>query len=590
MLIASDPQKTNREGPVARLATTARRCLAGRDPFDIATAILLALLLAVAVLVFRDYGISNDEAVQQRYGEMIIAYYTSGFTDRSLFSFDNLYLYGGLFDLVVILLAKAVPLGLYDLRHLVCALTGIAGIAATGATARLIAGSRAGFLAALMLALCGVWFGSMFNHTKDIPFAAAMIGATFFLLRIARDLPRPAATDVAIFGLLLGAALGLRVMGLLLVIYAGVASLVALALHGATSPARLLKAAARSAIAFAPALLLGYLIMIAAWPWAARAPLNPIRAVLEFSHFDYAIRTLLAGQVYEMADVPRWYVPAYLAIKLPLTLLAGVGLALAFALGPGNKQAEPSPLKHDPEKWEPLFGKRSCSNKELERDDDSKKSHPALGRREIALVAFTALFPVLCQVIARGPAFTGLRHFLYVVPPLAVLAGIGADSLLARLQRWRRWAAAGAGAVLALALLWNAALLMRLHPYEYLFYNALVGGLPGASGRYDTDYWVNILPEALRRLQSHLAQTGARSPPYYVTVCSERSQFEYARHGDLQYTEEWERADFFISPTHMDCDRVMEGETIIRIERLGALIGVVKDRRAITRKSDPPAR
>jgi hypothetical protein len=35
-------------------------------------------------------------------------------------------------------------------------------------------------------------------------------------------------------------------------------------------------------------------------------------------------------------------------------------------------------LEHDPEKWEPVFGKRSCSNKEVERDDDSKKNHPAL--------------------------------------------------------------------------------------------------------------------------------------------------------------------------------------------------------------------
>src|SRR5580704_3146193 len=35
-------------------------------------------------------------------------------------------------------------------------------------------------------------------------------------------------------------------------------------------------------------------------------------------------------------------------------------------------------LEHDPEKWAPVFGKRSCSNNKLERDDDSKKSHPAL--------------------------------------------------------------------------------------------------------------------------------------------------------------------------------------------------------------------
>src|SRR5260370_37751943 len=31
------------------------------------------------------------------------------------------------------------------------------------------------------------------------------------------------------------------------------------------------------------------------------------------------------------------------------------------------------------------FPKRSCSNKKLERDDDSKKSHPALARRDVTL-------------------------------------------------------------------------------------------------------------------------------------------------------------------------------------------------------------
>src|ERR1700730_14037559 len=36
------------------------------------------------------------------------------------------------------------------------------------------------------------------------------------------------------------------------------------------------------------------------------------------------------------------------------------------------------PLEHDPEKWIPVFGKRSCSTNEVERDDDSKRNHPAL--------------------------------------------------------------------------------------------------------------------------------------------------------------------------------------------------------------------
>jgi hypothetical protein len=46
-----------------------------------------------------------------------------------------------------------------------------------------------------------------------------------------------------------------------------------------------------------------------------------------------------------------------------------------------------SVLEHDPEKWMPVFprdkreafARRSCSNKKIERDDDSNKSHPALG-------------------------------------------------------------------------------------------------------------------------------------------------------------------------------------------------------------------
>jgi hypothetical protein len=36
-------------------------------------------------------------------------------------------------------------------------------------------------------------------------------------------------------------------------------------------------------------------------------------------------------------------------------------------------------LEHDPEKWTPVFRKDHAQIKEIERDDDSTKSHPALG-------------------------------------------------------------------------------------------------------------------------------------------------------------------------------------------------------------------
>jgi hypothetical protein len=198
-------------------------------------------------------------------------------------------------------------------------------------------------------------------------------------------------------------------------------------------------------------------------------------------------------------------------------------------------------------------------------------------------------FPLACQVICHGPAFTGMRHFLFVIPSIAILAGIGLHLAISALAQWRRIFAAGALALVTAWYGWNLTRLVALHPYEYLYYNQSVGGLEGASGRYATDYWVNIMPAAVAELEEYLARTEhtevPRSPhKYTVAVCGERLAFEKKAHQKLQWIrmQQWERADFFIAPTHMNCDRILGGKEIVVINRLGARIGVVKDRRALT--------
>jgi hypothetical protein len=68
-------------------------------------------------------------------------------------------------------------------------------------------------------------------------------------------------------------------------------------------------------------------------------------------------------------------------------------------------------------------------------------------------------------------------------------------------------------------------------------------------------------------------------------VCGERLSFEReaARRQRLTWATGNDPADFFIAPTHMGCDRAMDGKVILTIERLGAPIGVVKDRRSVAR-------
>jgi Dolichyl-phosphate-mannose-protein mannosyltransferase len=520
---------------------------------DVGTIALLAALTAIVFFTFRDYAISNDEAVQHHYGELILAYYASGFADRAVFSFQNLYLYGGLFDIAAVTLSDQLAIDPYELRHLLCALIGICGISATAATARLVAGPRAGLFGAVALAVCGSWYGGMFNHTKDIPLAAAMTGATYFLIRASRDLPNPRRRDVLAFGLLTGAALGIKVLGLLLLVYICAAIVMRVPRPILRERARRLRFALRAATAFMPALLTAYTLMIAAWPWAWLAPLNPIRGLVSFADFHYHIHTVLAGTVYEMATVPRWYVPIYLCIKLPVPTLFGAALAIVLTAFPR--------LSADV-----MNETRRC---------------------ETAFLAFTVGFPLACQVILHGPAFTGLRHFLFVVPPLSVLAGIAFHAALTILSRWRRNLATTAAALIAVSFIRVAIVLTRMHPYEYLFYNQFVGGLEGASRRYVTDYWVNIMPEAVNDLEAFLQHdghpAGGRTPFYSVAVCGERLPFEDRPHPNLEWTPDWPKADFFIAPTHMNCDQALVGRVVATIERLGVPIGLVKDRRAITR-------
>ena len=537
---------------IAQIDSGLRRLIGPFDKFDLATALLLAALVVVALCTFGDYAISNDEGVQHHYGKLIVDYYASGFRHQDVFGFQNLYLYGGLFDVIAIALSHLLPVDVYDLRHILCAVTGIGGVAAAAAAARLVAGPRAALLAAISLSLCGVWYGSMFNHTKDIPFAAAMMGATFFLLRIARHLPLPRRIDLVAFGLLAGAALGIRILGVLLVVYVAFAIL----LYAPEPSLRheRLRVMASSAVKMLPAFAIAYFMMILAWPWAALSPLNPVRGLLAFSEFHYGIRTAFAGKIYQMADVPRLYIPAYILVRLPLLTLAGAGLAMTL----------------------PLLRRRPTGTRQLER-------------RDVALLSLTVIFPVACHVILRGPAFTGLRHFLFVIPPIAALAGVGLDRMIAVLDnRGRALASVGLAALTAFFLS-DAVTLVRLHPYEYLYYNSLVGGLQGASRRYDLDYWFDAMPEAIGQLEAYVRTTAPSDSDwpervYSVAVCGERLEFERAvtlpqLHWDFK--PEWRQSEFFIAPTQMNCDQDLDGKIVGTVERLGVPIAYVKDRRAL---------
>lgn len=516
---------------------------------DLLAWVLLALLVALVCATFRDYGISNDEEVQHVYGRKLIDFYLSGFEDRSAFEFRNLYLYGGLFDMAAVALAEIAPFGAYETRHLLSGLVGVAGVAVAWRLARLLAGPRAGLIAAVLLAATAVWYGASFNHTKDIPFAVGMTWCLLLSCRIVQELPRPRLSLVLCCGLALGLTLGMRVGGILAALYLGAAAAAWLGLRLRRDGPAALRMLPIMLYALAPAFVLAYGLMALFWPWSVFAPLNPLRALEAFSQFTYAIDTILAGEEMKMYAVPATYLPAYLTLKLPLLVLAGLALAAAF----GGLA-----LRRPPRALEPLL--------------------------PLGLVALAAAFPVVYFMLARPPAYDGIRHFLFVVPPMAVLAALGYDALWRRLARRGALAATAVPAALAAAVVHQGYAMAALHPNQYVYYNELVGGLEGAGRDYVTDYWVNTAPEAIDALERYLRRENGGRPvlgSYTVAFCGERISGEAYMAPYLRWTKDWRRADFFVSPTHMGCDRALAGRVIYEVKRLGVTLGVVKDRRPL---------
>src|SRR5215471_5004764 len=122
--------------------------------FDRLAVVVLGVVGIVALLTFRDYGLSWDDYTHSEYGDLLVKLYASGFSDRRALSWVNLYYYGGGFDLVAALVAKISPFTLFETRRLVGAAIGILGLFVTWRVGRRVGGSLAGLIALVLLATC----------------------------------------------------------------------------------------------------------------------------------------------------------------------------------------------------------------------------------------------------------------------------------------------------------------------------------------------------------------------------------------------------------------------------------------------------
>ena len=126
------------------------------------------------------------------------------------------------------------------------------------------------------------------------------------------------------------------------------------------------------------------------WPWSIMEPGNPLEALTYFSHFfEKPWKEMFDGALVSVPDMPWSYLPTLFALQLPEVLLGllAAGIVSTFML--------------------------------LSRKDVS-------ARRKTILLMLTmaATLPLVIAMVKRPALYNGIRHFIFVIPPMAVLAGV----------------------------------------------------------------------------------------------------------------------------------------------------------------------
>jgi Dolichyl-phosphate-mannose-protein mannosyltransferase len=514
--------------------------------FDRLAVVVLGVVGVVALLTFRDYGLSWDDYTHSEYGDLLLKFYLSGLRDQRALSWVNLYYYGGGFDLLAALAAKLLPFTLFETRRLMGAAVGVLGLFVTWRIGRRVGGPPAGLIALVLLAACPLYYGHMFMNPKDSPFAVAM---TIFLLGLVRtfeDYPRLSIATGALLGAGFGLSFGSRIMGAFGAIDALAALVFIFAIDSRACAIRSAGARlGRFVLALVPVMVLAYAVMALVWPWSVGDPLNPLRAVEYFSRFfEKPWQELFDGRVISVPDMPRSYVPTLFALKLPVILSV-----LGFGGAAGALVA--------------AFRGKLAANR----------------RAVLLLVALAALLPLAVTIALRPAMYNGIRHFVFVLPPLAVLGGLAAAFLVEIAARRLRFPPIAAALVLVVGAAVPVVEMARLHPYEYTDFNWLSGGVAGARDRYMLDYWGLSFKQASQALRARLAERHETKPSdrrWKLAVCGPHRSPQVELGDDFETTWDPTGADFAMMLGEFYCAK-LDAPLLVEIVRDGVTFARVYD-------------
>jgi hypothetical protein len=147
---------------------------------------------------------------------------------------------------------------------------------------------------------------------------------------------------------------------------------------------------------------------------------------------------------------------------------------------------------------------------------ESRRLHQA---GAILVVWCWLILPFLLAIAMDATLYDNARHLLFALPSLFVMGALAFEWIFRRVN-----VPAVRGLIGLAACLPGVFAIVQLHPYEYIYYNEIVGGVSGAARNYELDYWGTGFRQAMEEL-NRIAPEGAS-----VAISGPRtSAWPYAR-------------------------------------------------------------
>lgn len=429
--------------------------------------LVFGLFFALPIMSL-DAGNSGDEdGFQIPQGNYVLEWYKTFGEDSTNLTFSNLKYYGSSFDVVMAFVNQTFQISdVHTSRHIANALFGWLCLVFVGLIAYRIAGWRAGVMALILLFLSPRFLGHAFNNPKDIPFAASIVMAVFFMLQFFRQFPKVKKTTVVFLTLSIALSISVRIGGLILFGFFGLFGLLFFMQEVFQYRKEQRKITLKRAVEFKFKTVFkrlffygigicagGYFLGLILWPYALQAPIkHPMEAFTEMAKFAVSLRQNFEGSLVWSDLLPWYYTPKYIFITIPLAVL--IGLLLYLFAGALKKE----------------------------------------NRFTTFVVYFACVFPIFWLVYSHANVYGGWRHSLFAYPFMTIAAGLGFNALVDVVkQKYLKIAFLLLPVIL---LIPEAFFIAKNHPYEYTYFNTLAGGVNGAYGNYELDYYYHSTREA----------------------------------------------------------------------------------------------